>query len=238
MILLPLTRVLLNGHEQRHRDYLAGLTGSSSSDRAATRRQWTRDEVIRDPAFYLFLPALMAQPMLFTGFMFHQVHLVEEKAWSLPAWGGLYVLYALVSTGCKLLAGILVDRYSAVRLVPMVCLPLGLGLLCLATSDSFVIAVLFMCLMGVSIGVYSTLSSPFYAEMYGTLHLGSIKSLTTATMVLATAVTPALMGALIDRDVTMEQMALAGVVYTLTASGLAHFASRLERPSRPTRPGV
>jgi MFS family permease len=228
LVLLPLTAVLLRGHDKRHRDYLSGLSSSADAGSAPARRQWTRGEVIRDPAFYLFLPALMAQPMLFTGFMFHQVHLVEQKGWSLTAWAGLYILYALVSTTCKLLAGLLVDRYSAVRLVPLVCLPLGLGLLLLALAGNFAIAVAFMCLMGVSIGVYSTLSSPFYAELYGTLHLGSIKSLTTSTMVLATAVAPVLMGWLIDRGVSMEHMALGAVVYTLVASLLAALGVRAD----------
>jgi MFS family permease len=80
--------------------------------------------------------------------------------------------------------------------------------------------------MGVSIGVYSTLSSPFYAELYGTQHLGSIKSLTTSTMVLATAVAPVLMGWLIDWGVSMEQMALGGLFYTLVASALAALGAR------------
>jgi hypothetical protein len=82
--------------------------------------------------------------------------------------------------------------------------------------------------MGVSIGVYSTLSSPFYAELYGTLHLGSIKSLTTSTMVLATAVAPVLMGWLIDGGVSMEHMALGAVVYTLVASALAALGARAD----------
>ncbi len=221
LCLPPLTAMLLRGHAERHRDYLAGLAGHDGQAMQHTRRQWTRSEVIRDAAFYLFLPALLAQPLLFTGFMFHQVHLVEAKGWDLTAWGGLYLAYALVSTLCKLVAGLLVDRFGAIRLVPLVCLPFGLGLVALAMSDSFAVAGLFMCLMGVSIGVYSTLSSPFYAEMYGTLHLGSIKSLTTSAMVFATAITPVAMGWLIDAGVSMESMALAAALYTLLASGAA-----------------
>lgn len=235
LVLLPLAWFLLRGHGQRHRDYLAGLEAPADPASAPARRQWSRGEVIRDPAFYLFLPALMAQPMLFTGFMFHQVHLVEQKGWSLPAWAGLYILYALVSTGCKLVAGLLVDRYSAVRLVPLVCLPLGLGLLLLGLFDSFATATAFMCLMGISVGVYSTLSSPFYAELYGTLHLGAIKSLTTSTMVLATAVAPVLMGALADRGTSMEHMALGGAAYTLAASALAVLAAARTREAPSMR---
>ncbi len=229
LVLLPLTHWLLRGHDDRHHAYLQAVNAADAATTTLRRRHWTRAEVLADPAFYLFLPALLAQPMLFTGFMFHQVHLVEGKGWSLAAWGGLYVLYAGVATACKLATGLLVDRFSAVRLAPLVCLPLGLGLFALAATDSFAIAAVFMALVGVSIGMYSTLSSPFYAEMYGTLHLGAIKSLTTSTMVFATAIAPVLMGVLIDHGVSMEQMAIASGAYTLAAAALAWLGQNLAR---------
>lgn len=224
----PLTALLLRNHARRHREYLSGLDCDAASEGPPLQKQWTRAEVLRDPAIYLFLPALLAQPLLFTGFMFHQVHLVEAKAWDLTAWGSLYLLYALVSTLCKLVAGLLVDRFGAIPLVPTICLPFGLGLAALALSDSFLIAGLFMCCMGISVGIYSTLSSPFFAEMYGTLHLGSIKSVTTSAMVFATAVTPVAMGWLIDGGTSMETMALGGAAYTLLASAAAIAGVRLQ----------
>lgn len=222
---LPLlTRWLLANHELRHQHYLREIDGRANGDAINQRRQWTRAEVVRDPFFYLFLPVLLAQPLLFTGFMFHQVQLVEEKGWSLTAWGGLFLFYALVNTGCKLFAGVLVDRFSAIRLVPLICLPMGAGLLALAMGNAFYIAIVYMGLLAVSVGIYSTLSSPFFSEMYGTLHLGSIKSLTTAAMVFATAIAPVVMGWLIDAGVSMGVMAVGGAVYTLLASGLAFIA--------------
>ena len=224
-LLVPLlTRWLLAGHEQRHQHYLQELDSEAGGTTAHRRRQWTRAEVVRDPFFYLFLPVLLAQPLLFTGFMFHQVQLVEEKGWSLTAWGGLFLFYAVVNTGCKLFAGLLVDRLGAIRLVPLICLPTGVGLMALALGDDFYIAIIYMGLLAVSVGVYSTLSSPFFSEMYGTLHLGSIKSMTTAAMVFATAIAPVVMGWLIDAGVSIAAMAVGGAAYTLIASGLAFVA--------------
>lgn len=229
-ILLPLAvHVFLKGHNRRHRDYLASLEAPAQPDSGEAEiapRQWTRDEVIRDPLFYLFLPALLAQPMLFTGFMFHQIHLVEAKGWSLVTWGSLYTLYAVTSSVMKLFTGVLVDRFGAIRLVPFVSLPMGVGLAALASADGHWVAVVFMLLLGVTIGGYATLSSPFFAEKYGTLHLGEIKSVTTAAMVFASAIAPALMGWLIDAGVSMELQAVGGVVYVLVACALAWVAYR------------
>ena len=223
---------LLRSHKSRHASYMQELEKTSETAASGYRRQWTRGEVLRDPVFYLFLPALLAQPMLFTGFMFHQVHLVDEKGWSITAWAGLYVFYALVNTLCKLLAGLMVDNLGAVRLAPLVCLPLGGGLALLASSDHFIAGWVFMGMMAISIGFYSTLSSPFYSEMYGTRHLGSIKSLTSSAMVFATAIAPVVMGWLIDAGVSMNTMAMGGAAYTLLASGCA-FVARLQRPAAP-----
>ncbi|MEM0953747.1 MAG: MFS transporter [Pseudomonadota bacterium] len=231
VLALPaLVHALLKSHPLRHANYLASLSeahGDNAVDTGPRQRQWTRDEVIRDPLFYLFLPALMAQPMLFTGFMFHQVHMVEAKGWPLALWGGLYTVYAVAATAMKLYAGVLVDRYGAVRLTPLVCLPFGLGLLVLASADGIWVAVGFMLLLAVNVGIYSTLASPLFAEKYGTLHLGAIKSVTTAIMVFASAIAPVLMGWWIDAGISIEAQALAGVVYTLLASALAWRATRL-----------
>jgi MFS family permease len=238
VVVLPLMiHWLLGAHEVRHSQYLAKISVENEASTRVTQRQWTRGEVIRDPLLYLFMPVLLTQPMLYTGFMFHQVQLVEEKGWSLMLWGSLYLLYALTTIAMKLVSGVLVDRFGAIRLMPLLALPLGLGLLLLSTSDSILIAVLFMFLMGIGVGNYSTLSSPFYAEMYGTLHLGSIKSVTTAAMVFSSAITPVIMGWMIDAGISMDIMALMGVGYVAAATAMALFATAKMRRShlRPLR---
>jgi MFS family permease len=227
LLLVPLlTSFLLRGHDARHAEYLHAVSPDGASKQIQSRKQWTRSEVIKDPLFYMFMPALLAQPMLFTGFMFHQVHLVEVKGWSLTAWGSIYLLYAIISTLFKLLTGIVADRLGALRLIPLMCLPFGLGFLLLASSDGLWVAVAFMSLMAVTIGIYSTISSPFFSEMYGTLHLGSIKSVTTAAMVFASAIAPVLMGLLIDVGVSLEAMAIGSAFYIVIASVLAAIAVR------------
>jgi MFS family permease len=93
--------------------------------------------------------------------------------------------------------------------------------------------VLFMFCLGLSVGTYSTVSSPFFAEIYGSLHLGSIKSVTTSAMVFSSAIAPVLMGWGIDRGISMNSMALVGTGYVALACVLAWLACRaLAAPSR------
>ena len=100
ILMIPAVLLLLSQHKNRHASYLKQFDEESSN--SPTEKQWSRREVIRDKWFYLFMPGLMSQPLMFTGFIFHQVHLVDEKNWSLTHWAALFSIYALVSVATKL----------------------------------------------------------------------------------------------------------------------------------------
>lgn len=246
-LLMPLmVYYLLRNHDQRQQNYLKRLQqaqtssstniNDSSASQSIAQHQWTRAEVLRDPLFYLFTPALMAQPFLFTGFMFHQVHLVEAKAWSLSYWGSLYIMYALTAIAFKLGFGVLVDRFGAIRLVPFLSVPMGVGLLILASGSGQWIAAILMLCMGVTVGAYSVVTAPFFSEKYGNLHLGAIKSLATSLMVFMSALSPVLFGWLLDRGVSINQLAIGGVIYIAIATLLAIYACRLNKTQMQLTP--
>ena len=227
VFMLPAILFLLRSHEQRHRDYLTQISQQNDNRvRVFRRRQWTRPEVIRDRYFYLFAPGLMSQPLMFTGFIFHQVHLVESKGWPLIGWAALFSVYAMVSVGTKLVTGLLIDRYGAIRMIPLVALPMGIGLIVLAYSSSLVGGGIFLVLTGITVGFQSTATAPFWSEMYGNQHLGSIKSLGAAAMVFCTALSPIVMGWQIDIGTGMDTLAIAAAIYIFLTSGLAYYAYR------------
>jgi hypothetical protein len=62
--------------------------------------------------------------------------------------------------------------------------------------------------------------------MYGTRHLGAIKSLGAAAMVFCTALSPILIGWQIDIGASMDTLALAAAAYVFLASALAWYACR------------
>ncbi|NKB62441.1 MAG: MFS transporter [Gammaproteobacteria bacterium] len=219
--------ILLRHHHERHTRYLSSLGSNSNGNHGRDRRQWTRPEVLQDKLFYLFMPGLMSQPLLFTGFIFHQVHLVEVKQWSLAMWGTAFSLYAIVSVLAKLVTGFWVDRYGAIRLVPIIALPMALGLLFLALSSHIAAGIGFLVLTGITVGFQTTVSGPFWSELYGTQHLGAIKSLASATMVFMSAVSPVVIGWFIDKGTSMETLFLWGSLYIFATSALAYVAYRL-----------
>ena len=174
----------------------------------------------------------MSQPLMFTGFIFHQVHLAESKGWSLSSWASLFVMYALVSVGTKIITGLLVDRFGAIRMVPLLALPMGIGLVILSLSSSLVGGAVFLALTGITVGFQSTVTAPFWSEMYGNKHLGSIKSLGASAMVFCTALSPIILGWYIDRDTSMDTLAMGGAIYIILTSALAWYACQLKAKSK------
>lgn len=237
VFMVPAILYLLRNHHVRHQNYLRQLlAGSDENERVYRQRQWTRSEVVRDKLFYLFVPGLMSQPLMFTGFIFHQVHLVESKNWSLTAWASLFVMYALVSVATKIVTGFLVDRFGAIRMVPLVALPMGIGLVILSLSSSLLGGAAFLALTGITVGLQSTVTAPFWSEMYGSKHLGSIKSLGSAAMVFGTALSPIILGWYIDIGTSMDSLAMGGAVYIFLTSALACYACRLKAKTNLSEP--
>ena len=225
--MLPAILLLLHSHHRRHDRYLSQFADADVQANSHTpRHQWTRGEVLRDRYFYLFAPGLMSQPLMFTGFIFHQVHLVESKDWPLIGWASLFSLYALVSVTTKLICGPLIDRFGAIRMIPLVALPMGMGLVILALAESLWWGGVFLVLTGITVGFQSTAVAPFWSEMYGNRHLGAIKSLGASTMVFCTALSPVVIGWQIDIGVSMETLAMVSAGYVFATSALAWYACR------------
>ncbi len=230
--LVPLMLWLLRGHGARHDALLARL--DATHEAATLRRHWTRSEVLRDPFFYLVLPLILAQSFIVTGVFFHQVHLVDSKGWTMELFAATYLPYGVCTLVALLGVGLLVDRFGALRLLPLVKLPLALGLLVLAGLEARWSAFLYMSLAGLTAGSFGVFVGAFWAEVYGLRHLGAIRALASALMVLGSAGSPALLGWMIDATVSVERIAFACFLYLAMATALAVVA--LRRRARAAQP--
>jgi len=96
------------------------------------------------------------------------------------------------------------DRLGALRLMPFVLLPMAIGFLVMSGAESVWLTAVGMMLMGATQGANSTVPNAFWAEAYGTRHLGAIKSMATAIMVFGTALGPGITGLAIDLGLGIE----------------------------------
>ncbi len=208
--LVPLMLWLLRGHdarEQARRDDAAAAAARRDD------RSWALAQVLRDPVFYPLILCMLAPAFIITGLFFHQVHLAETKGWSLEWLATCFAGFAAAQVAASLSLGALADRTGAIRLLPFYLPLLGLATLVLALSDHPAAAAAYLVLAGLSAGSSFILLGAVFAELYGTGHLGAIRSVVQACMVFATAGAPGLFGWLLDVGVGFQAISIGCAGY-------------------------
>ncbi|MDC1407918.1 MFS transporter [Candidatus Puniceispirillum sp.] len=171
------------------------------------QKQWRRNEVLRDPAFWLGFIWLAAVPsFVLTGLLFHQIYLAEAKGVALSTWTASYVLYAVFAVIGSLTIGQLIDRFSARRVAAHMLLPNTLACLALWFGSAEIGVPLFFILFGLAIGMPHATNAALVAEVYGTRYMGEIKALFMPVGVFASALSPMLMGWMIDAGLGLDAL--------------------------------
>ena len=198
-------------------------------------RHWTRGQMLRHPLFWCVLPALIGPPCFITAFFFQQVHLAEVKGWSHLGLVATFPAYTAASVTAMFAGGWALDRWGTARLMPVYVLPLGLFFMLFPLIDSLSLAAPAMLIMGLTSGAQTTIPMAFWAEFYGTRHLGAIRATVASAMVLATAIGPALSGLLIDRGHSLPDQMPAYAGWFLFAAALLFWRIGRDRVALPPR---
>jgi len=167
-------------------------------------KHWTRAEALRHPLFWAMAPAVMAFSGFGTAFWFHQVHFAQIKGWSHLSLVAVFPLGTAALALSTIGYGWAIDRFGATRLLPVYLIPLVIAFFLHWYAPSLGWTALAVVLMGLAGGGQATLLNACWAEFYGTMHLGAIKSAATALMVLGSAIGPGLSGWLIDAGIGFE----------------------------------
>lgn len=181
-------------------------------------------EAVRDWRFVALMPGAVAPPFVVTVAFFHQVPLAEAKGWSTELLASGLALFAIGHVAGLLSAGPLVDRFTASRLFALALLPLAAAMGVLAGLEATWAALLWPGLLGLGLGLASTTLTPLLAERYGVMHLGAIRALVQALMILSTAIGPPLVGWLLDRGTGTGALATGIGLGVLVAVLLARLA--------------
>ena len=176
-------------------------------------KSWTRREVLTDLKFYTMLPALLAPSFIITGIVINQSFIIEAKGWGEYAIAKAFMFYSVFTVITLFLSGLLVDKFTSRKLLPILNIPLLLSLIILIMLKHSYTAFIFMGLLGVTNGLTNVLLSSLWAEIYGVNYLGSIKALTGSLMVFSTALATVVFGLLIDLSFSIEDIAVLCSVY-------------------------
>ncbi len=198
-------------------------------------RHWRRAEVLRHWLFWAMVPALLGPPAWGTALFFHQVHLTEVKGWPLAGYVALLPLYTATSVAATFATGAAIDRFGTARLMPLYLIPFGVAFALMWEAQSLWGAAAALAVFGIATGAQSTLPSAFWAEFYGTRHLGAIKAMAAAVMVFGSAIGPGITGWAIDLGVDFpRQMIAIAAYYAITCAvvGAAILRARRGLPAR------
>ena len=181
-------------------------------------RDWTRGEVVRDGVFWILCLGILAPAFIGTSVFFHQVRIIESKGWSSNVFAFSFLILSVTTVLFTLIAGQLVDRYHARRILPVFLLPLGVACLVLGLGRDPSAIYGFMFLLAISYGFSSAIFGTIWPETYGTAHLGSIRAVAVAAMVFASAIGPGITGWCIDRGIGFDFQLLVMAGYCLFAA--------------------
>tara|TARA_A100001015_G_scaffold21828_1_gene24800 strand:- start:1713 stop:2921 length:1209 start_codon:yes stop_codon:yes gene_type:complete len=176
-------------------------------------RDWKRIEVIKDYRFYIICANMLAMPWIATGTFVYQSFILESKNWGPFVIAQSFMIYSIMSVITLFISGYLIDKFTSRKILIYMNIPLLLSTIVIIYFNHPFTAFVFLGLIGISNGLANVLGSSTWAEIYGVKHIGSIKALTTALMVFATAFGTAFFGVLIDRGYSIEQIAIISGIY-------------------------
>ena len=220
----------VKGVEGLSADEPDSMNADTANGQNASSGHWRRRDVLADPRFWLAILWLVAVPsFVLTGLLFHQLFLAEAKGVALSHWTASYVLYALFAVIGSLTIGQLIDRFSARRVAPHSLLPNALACGALLFGSVEIGVPLFFIFFGLATGMPHTANSALIAEIYGTRFMGEIKALFMLVSVFASALSPMIMGIMIDSGFDLNALLSLNIAFPLAAQFMSILVLHLRR---------
>jgi MFS family permease len=183
-------------------------------------RHWTRRQALRHPLFWTMVPAILGPAAFNTAFFFHQVHFAEIKDISHVELVAFFPLYTGMGIAAMFASGWALDRLGTARLMPFYQLPMVVSFIAFSLATGPLGAMIGFLFLAITTGANSTLPNAFWAEFYGTAHIGAIKAMAAAVMVLGSAIGPGLTGLLIDLGIGLETQFIGVAAYFLFTTAM------------------
>jgi MFS family permease len=171
--------------------------------------------IFGDVKTFFVIPAILMPPFWVTGLFLYQVAAAESLGWTATLIATAFVSFAVFRILSGLISGPLIDRFTAKKLFPLYLFPMIVGFFIAWMFEADWAAFVYMALIGVTMGLGSTLKSALWAEMYGTKMIGTVQSLFASLMVLSTSISPILVGWMLDSTMTIHTVLMIAVVSSL-----------------------
>ncbi|MGK7368582.1 MAG: MFS transporter [Candidatus Halalkalibacterium sp. M3_1C_030] len=221
ILLIPFVMRILSGKTEE-------LTTPAFNKKEASESGHSGDysKVLNDQRFYLLLPSVLLPAFWVTGLFLYQVSIAEQLGWSATLIASAFIAHAISRIFSSVMVGPLIDIFSARSLFPYHLIPIGLGFFVALLHPGNWSAFLYMFLLGMTLGISGNIKTALWTEMYGSDSVGTIRSMFSSLMVFSTALSPFMMGWLIDNNVSISSILFWAIISVVLASLLALLAFR------------
>ena len=192
-------------------------------------KQWTRRDMLTHWRFWMLSGLVLAPSFTSTGLFFHQIYFVELKEIPFGQWVTGYGFFATASIISSFIGGFLVDRFTAAKIAPLFVALLSLAAMMLYFTTPGVMVYAYFTIYGLVQGGAYTATTPIWAEIYGTKHLGGIKAIAQSMMVFASAMSPVTLGLMIDAGFSLGALLSTLGLIPLVCGAMAYIATRLPK---------
>jgi MFS family permease len=191
----------------------APLPGSPSSGEAEAGSPTGRWRLLRDGRFLAALSVVLVAPFVITAVFLHQGTLAHAKDWLPAQVATAFLGFAAFQAVATWSSGRLVDHIGSHGLMRAYLLPLALGVLGLGFVEGPAALWLLFCGLGLTAGSNAVVAGAVWVEVFGTHRLGMVRGVYAGLMVVATAVSPALLGLALAAGISLRSMALGTAAY-------------------------
>ena len=167
-----------------------GLPPRKATETASAARDWTASEVKRSFAFWVFNAAVTWEALLITAVVFHFEAICTSHGLEAADGFALFVPMAVVGTVTQMIASYLSDRISIRYHLLVMQVTMLLGTMSLVFVGTEVGQIGFFVGLGMTNGLFATLTGVAWPKLFGRKHLGAINGLVTSCIVFGSALGP------------------------------------------------
>lgn len=200
----------------------AAPTAETSFDTSTASSRFGRVRLLQTPAFLAALSVLLVSAFVITAVFLHQGALAWQLGWPDGSLPGAFLAFASAQAVANYLYGRIVDRVGVLRVVMVYLLPLALGLLSMTMIGGRNGLWLGFIGLGLTAGGQGVVGGALWLPLFGPAQLGMVRGIYVAMMVLASAISPWLLGRALVSNASLTLIAGTCAVYAVIVPLLAH----------------
>ena len=196
----------------------------------ALRYQWSLSEALKTKSFWFMAIASSIPALINTGLFFHLYSIIELKGMPITMAALILSLYGGLSFVFSLIAGYLADRVNPRYLIVGSFIYQIFNILLLNYMTTPVLAIVFGINMGIIAGIHGVSFKTIWPNYFGKENLASISSFRMTMMVIASSISPLLIGVLYDHFKGYTQALILMAFISAIAGLLAIVAKKPKAP--------